>query len=230
MKEYPRIYSLSTLGIIHHQDNNYIFHPARTDFIGDSGSGKSIIADLLQLIFVGSSAFRSATVTVKEKREPDGLVLRTPGKSTDYGYAFVNIEVSEGQFVTAGAYLESTSKATRPFIVQAGLAIEQGDFTPMSKPLYASDFQNEEYIFTLSEMIEHMEERGLVFKDWQRISYFHKALYKNKILPLDLTDKDKVLKDYDELKALAYANKHDDVVAKVISMVPTFRHEERAVV
>jgi len=196
MKEYPRIYSLSTLGIIHHQDNNYIFHPARTDFIGDSGSGKSIIADLLQLIFVGSSAFRSATVTVKEKREPDGLVLRTPGKSTDYGYAFVNIEVSEGQFVTAGAYLESTSKATRPFIVQAGLAIEQGDFTPMSKPLYASDFQNEEYIFTLSEMIEHMEERGLVFKDWQRISYFHKALYKNKILPLDLTDKDKVLKDY----------------------------------
>lgn len=196
MKKYPRIYSLSTIGIIHHQENNYIFHPARTDFIGDSGSGKSIVADLLQLIFVGSSAFRSATVTVKDKREPDGLVLRSPSKSLDYGYAFVNIEVAEGQFITAGAYLENTSKATRPFIVQAGLAIEQGDFIPMPKPLYAADFQENDYIFPLDEMIEQMEERELVFKDWQRISYYHKALYKNKILPLDLTDKDKVLKDY----------------------------------
>lgn len=55
MKKYPRIYSLSTIGIIHHQKNDYIFHPYCTDFIGDSDSGKSIIADLLQLIFVGSS-------------------------------------------------------------------------------------------------------------------------------------------------------------------------------
>lgn len=196
MKNYPRIYSLSTVGIIHHQENDYIFHPARTDFIGDSGSGKSIIADLLQLIFVGSSAFRSATVTVKDKREPDGLVLRSPGKSLDYGYAFVNIEVANGQFITAGAYLESNSKATRPFIVQTGLAIEQGDFTPMPKPLYAADFQDGEFIFPLDEMIEQMEEKELVFKDWQRISYYHKTLYKNKILPLDLSDKDKILKDY----------------------------------
>ena len=96
MKKYPRIYSLSTVGIIHHQENDYIFHPARTDFIGDSGSGKSIIADLLQLIFVGASAFRSATIPVQGKREPDGLVLRSPGKSLDYGYAFVNIEVADG--------------------------------------------------------------------------------------------------------------------------------------
>ena len=59
MKKYPRIYSLSTIGIIHHQKNDYIFHPYCTDFIGDSDSGKSIIADLLQLIFVGSSVFRS---------------------------------------------------------------------------------------------------------------------------------------------------------------------------
>ena len=41
MKKYPRIYSLSTIGIIHHQKNDYIFHPYCTDFIGDSDSGKS---------------------------------------------------------------------------------------------------------------------------------------------------------------------------------------------
>lgn len=196
MKKYPRIYSLSTVGIIHHQENDYIFHPFRTDFIGDSGSGKSIIADLLQLIFVGSFAFRSATIPVKDKREPDGLVLRSPGKSLDYGYALVNIEIANGQFITVGAYLESTSKATRPFIVQAGLTIEQDEFAPMSKPLYAIDFQDGKYIIPLDEIIEYMEEKELVFKEWQRISYFHKVLYKNKILPLDLTDKDKALKDY----------------------------------
>ncbi|WP_348726326.1 hypothetical protein [Parabacteroides goldsteinii] len=196
MKKYPRIYSLSTVGIIHHQENDYIFHPARTDFIGDSGSGKSIIADLLQLIFVGASAFRSATIPVQGKREPDGLVLRSPGKSLDYGYAFVNIEVADGKFITAGAYLESTSKATRPFVVQAGLAIEQGEFSPMTKPLYAAYFQDDECIIPLEDIIEYMEEKNLIFKDWQRISFFHKVLYKNKILPLDLTDKDKVLKDY----------------------------------
>lgn len=50
MKNYPRIYSLSTLGLIHHYENDYLFHNMRTDFVGDSGSGKSIIADLLQLI------------------------------------------------------------------------------------------------------------------------------------------------------------------------------------
>ena len=61
MKNYPRIYSLSTLGLIHHYENDYLFHNMRTDFVGDSGSGKSIIADLLQLIFAGSEMFESAT-------------------------------------------------------------------------------------------------------------------------------------------------------------------------
>lgn len=92
--------------------------------------------------------------------------------------------------------MESTSKTTRPFIIQASLSIEQGDFISISRPIYAADFQNKEYILPLDEMIERMEERDLVFKDWQRISYFHKALYKNKILPLDLTDKEKALRDY----------------------------------
>ena len=124
MKKYPRIYSLSTIGIIHHQKNDYIFHPYCTDFIGDSDSGKSIIADLLQLIFVGSSVFRSATIPVKDRREPDGLVLRSPGKSLDYGYAFVNIEIANGQFV-----------------VQAGLTIEQDDSAPCRSLFMPSIFK-----------------------------------------------------------------------------------------
>ena len=49
---YPRIYSLSTVGILKHYIHDYLFHPTRTDFVGANGVGKSIIADLLQMIFV----------------------------------------------------------------------------------------------------------------------------------------------------------------------------------
>ena len=47
-KNFPRIYSLSTVGIRNHYNSDYRFHPFRTDFVGDSGVGKSIIADVLQ--------------------------------------------------------------------------------------------------------------------------------------------------------------------------------------
>ncbi|MEQ9299647.1 MAG: hypothetical protein RIF33_13825 [Cyclobacteriaceae bacterium] len=94
MKQFPRIYSLSTLGLIHHQEFDYEFHPLRTDFIGESGSGKSMIGDLLQLIFVGSEAFESAT-TGMDHRKPSGMVLEhKKGKGTDFAYAFLNIETS----------------------------------------------------------------------------------------------------------------------------------------
>ena len=105
MKNYPRIYSLSTLGLIHHYENDQLFHNMRTDFVGDSGSGKSIIADLLQLIFVGSEMFESATRTMDEKRELDGLVLRTPPKGIDIGYAFLNIEIQSRHYIVIGCYL-----------------------------------------------------------------------------------------------------------------------------
>lgn len=36
----------------------------------------------------------------------------------------------------------------------------------MSKPLYAIDFQDGEYIIPLDEIIEYMEEKELVFKEW----------------------------------------------------------------
>ena len=61
MKSYPYIHSLSTIGLIHHYNNDYVFNRFRTDFTGDSGTGKSMIADLLQLIFVGSNQFEAAT-------------------------------------------------------------------------------------------------------------------------------------------------------------------------
>ena len=160
MKNYPRIYSLSTLGLIHHYENDYLFHNMRTDFVGDSGSGKSIIADLLQLIFVGSEMFESATRTMDEKRELDGLVLRTPHKGIDIGYAFLNIEIQSRHYIVIGCYLESNSKRTKPFIIQ-GSSDPKANLLPIGQPLQTKDFKREGNICPLDDLLSQMEEKGL---------------------------------------------------------------------
>ncbi len=70
MKQYPRIFSVSTVGIIYHNNSDYLIHPLRTDFTGGSGSGKSVVADLMQLIFIAKKEYwESATeVMTNEKR------------------------------------------------------------------------------------------------------------------------------------------------------------------
>lgn len=196
MKNYPQLHSLSTAGIIHHQENDYLFHPERTDFIGDSASGKTIIADLLQLIFVGSTAFRSATATLKERRDPNGLVLTTSGRGSNIAYAFLNIEMANEQYVVIGAYIESTDAHTKPFIIQTSIDIENGKLAPMPRPLKASDFKNDDYIYDLDELTNVMEDKQLIFKKWEKISPYHRILYRNNILPLNLASNDKTLSDY----------------------------------
>jgi len=199
MKNYPRLHSLSTLGLIHHQECDYIFHPSRTDFMGDSASGKSIIADLLQLIFVGSTVFKSSTSTIKEPRDPDGLVLKTPGKGTDIAYAFINIEMADEQFITIGAYFESVNKYTKPFIIQSSIEIENDTLMPMSIPLQVSDLKNGDDVYALDELPDIMDSRDLVFSKWDKFSTYHRILYNNGILPLDLTASEKTLKDYAQI-------------------------------
>ena len=71
---YPRIYSLSTIGIKQHYNADYLFHNNRTDFSGESGSGKSMVSDMIQLILIGSANFESSTDGNKP-REVKGMVL-----------------------------------------------------------------------------------------------------------------------------------------------------------
>ncbi|WP_157608548.1 hypothetical protein [Roseivirga seohaensis] len=196
MKEFPRLYSLSTLGLIHHQDFNYRFHPLRTDFIGDSGTGKSMISDLLQLIFVGSAAFESATKGTDE-RKPAGMVLQSTGRGTDMGYAFLNVEVKQSQFIGLGVYIESTGSHTEAFIVQSGYNFEQ--LTSFAKPLETQHFSKNEEILPLDVLKEHLENEGLICESWQRLKSYHEILYNNNLLPLNLAENDKTLKDFAQI-------------------------------
>lgn len=194
MKAFPRIYSLSTLGLRHHQEFDYRFHPFRTDFIGESGCGKSMIADLLQLIIVGSEAFESATGALDE-RTPDGMVLRTKySRGTELGYAFLNIQLSENEFLVIGSYLESSHKYAIPFIIQAGYDFDR--LQPLAHPLLVSNFYVEDTIPTLDELKQHADSKNYFCKSFSHRKRYHEFLFKYRILSIDLTVSEKILKDY----------------------------------
>ncbi len=91
MSNYPRIYSLSTAGIRQHNNADYLLHPIRTDFTGDNGLGKSVIADLMQLIFIPKRyMWKPGTEGVgKNDRKIEGIPLNKD--YVEHGYTFINI-------------------------------------------------------------------------------------------------------------------------------------------
>jgi exonuclease SbcC len=196
MKDYPRIKRLSTLGIVHHQNFDYEFSPFRTDFVGEGGAGKSMISDLLQLICVGTKAFHSPTKSTGP-RKPYTMVLRTEGKGTDMGYAFINIEKAKNQYLVIGIYLES-SGTSNMFIIQDGNNFDiDTQLIPFSKLLGVEDFQRNNIIFPINELKEHIQNNlNLTCISWERIANYHKILFNNNILPIDLSLNNKTLENY----------------------------------
>ncbi|MEJ5960753.1 hypothetical protein [Pedobacter immunditicola] len=195
MKSYPRIFSLSTLGLIHHQEFDYRFHEFRTDFVGESGAGKSMIADLLQLIFVGSDAFESATKATGE-RKPTGMVLEESGKSrsNSIGYAFLNIEVAIQKYLVIGTCIETGNRSTHSFIIQQGF--DYDPIIPLSNPIVYADFLKDDQILPIDLLKDHVLERGYFCESWLKPKKFHEILFKEQILPMDLASGDRLLKDY----------------------------------
>lgn len=186
---FPRIYSLSTIGIKQHFNADYLFHPYRTDFSGESGSGKSMIADMIQLILVGSGEFQSATDGNKD-RDVKGMLLGTKGKTSSRGYIFLNVEVKPKQYIVIGAYIESTSNVAEMFIVQNGYDWEV--LTPLNNPIFTKDLIINDKVETLNSLCEKIEFARV--KSFRRKNY-HQILYDNEILSLDLT-KEETLKAY----------------------------------
>ncbi|MDR2653501.1 MAG: hypothetical protein LBC68_14545 [Prevotellaceae bacterium] len=174
-KNYPRIYSLSTVGIRNHYNADYRFHPFRTDFAGDSGVGKSIIADILQLIFVGEREFKSATDSSSEREAKKLIVER-------YGYVFLNIATDTEKYIVIGMYISKTS--IDPFIIQANLGLDV--FEPLSEPVLSKDFMQGNDIIELQNLPEQMKENKQAYAVKLSLNKYHELLEQNKILPIDL--------------------------------------------
>ncbi len=189
---FPRIFSLSTIGIKQHFNTDYLFHPYRTDFSGESGSGKSMIADMIQLVLIGSSEFKSSTDGNKH-RDVKGMLIDLKGKSSSRGYVFLNIETSLKKFITIGVYIESTSNVAEMFIVQN--SYDWNTLTPLNQPIRTKDFIIDNKIDTIGNLCEKIESCQIkTFKTKK----FHQILYDNNILSLDLT-KDENLKSYSSI-------------------------------
>ncbi len=187
--KYPRIYSLSTIGIKQHFNCDYRFHPLRTDFSGESGSGKSMVADMIQLILVGSSVYKSSTESNKA-RDPKGMVLQTK-KKYSVGYIFLNVEIAPNKYIVIGSYIESSHNKVLPFIIQNGYDWEE-NLTYLNKPIFFKELLVNDRLLPIDTLIKSLDSFNM--KTFNRKD-FHRILYRNEILSLDL-NKGKTLENY----------------------------------
>ena len=204
-ENYPRIFSLSTLGINYHGYQDYLFHPVRTDFVGESGFGKSMIGDMLQLIFVGASEFRSGTeVDTGNRRRPEGMVLLQKGQNR-FGYVFSNIEVAPDNFIVVGMYIEASVGRTSPFIIQAGFDWNpKARLEPLTTPIMHHDFLQAETLLPIESFQEKMhnltdEEPRVIEIFKNRTHKYHTLLRQNDILPIDPGNDPQKLKNYAQI-------------------------------
>jgi DNA repair exonuclease SbcCD ATPase subunit len=202
---YPRIYSLSTVGILKHYIHDYLFHPTRTDFVGANGVGKSIIADLLQMIFVyDKDLIKFGTDGVKKEERQ----INTLPYKTKCAYCFLNIELNAGTFITIGIQINSQKgKRIIPFVItkQADitlkineLALEKEELIFAKDLLKGKEIGEKEIVDIQDLAIFLYEKHGLrlnFFSNNETINNYYKFLYDKNILPLNLSQ-DKNLKAF----------------------------------
>ena len=106
MNKLPLIHSISTVNVVKHYNQDYLIHDTRTDFTGPNGIGKSLLADLLQILFIAErKKIRFGTDSVKkEYRQIHTIPYKGPN-----AYFFINIEVEHKMYLTFGVNIPNTS-------------------------------------------------------------------------------------------------------------------------
>jgi len=199
MKNFPRIYSISTVGLIFHYHSDYLLHPFRTDFNGESGIGKSMVADLLQLIFVAKRKYYKPGTdsTGGTGRDPETLPLDS------IGYAFINIQKSETRYLTVGVHIQRNTGAVIPFVIQKGIHWDKNSFFEYhDRILLHSDFLTERNQIPDIDFLKKqiLKPKGFILESFHSdISRYHQLLYFNQILPMDLSQDDEKLNTYSQI-------------------------------
>ncbi len=184
------IYSISTVGIRQHFNQDYLLHEDRTDFTGSNGSGKSIIADLMQIIFVANKRYIKFGTEAKERN-----IHTIPYHSQNEAYSFLNIRIAENQYIVIGVCISSkTGVSLKPFTITAntdlGLKIEENTF---STPLYYKDFLAPSgRVQNLKELAIHINKgKGLKLTSFvhsENMNEYYDFLYQKEILPINLSN------------------------------------------
>jgi len=210
---YPKIYSLSTVGILKHYVHDYLIHPLRTDFIGPNGVGKSIIADLLQLLFIyDTDVIKFGTDGIKQHERS---IYTLPYK-TGLAYCFLNVEVEKGKFVIIGITL-SSQKGVRitPFVITKTAELTESlNKLVLSKDeiLLAKDVISTGAIPDLKTLsIQLFNKNGVYlnsFKSKEDVKRYYQFLYDKEILSINLAVETnynafaKVIQSFSRAKAL----------------------------
>ena len=195
-KKYPRIYSISTVGITRHNNIDLLVHPLRTDFTGQSGTGKSLIAaDIPQLILTAGKFYKSATSS-NDPREYNELPL----KKLNAAYAFMNLEVQKGKFITIGVMIKRSPKQLSPFIIQGQMGID-ADKNPKFKLIdrvirYKDFYENGELLTPENFQRKFDKQQIYLTTFYHKTKEYHKLLKENKIVHLDLSEDENLQKQY----------------------------------
>lgn len=214
---YPKIYSLSTVGMIKHYNHDYLFHHERTDFIGPNGVGKSILADLLQLLFIyDKELIKFGTEDVKETR----YIHTLPYQST-CAYCFLNIIVQEDKFITIGVQIHSQDrKRLIPFVITKSTELSN-DLSQLvldgKEILFSKDFTVNNTIPDIQDLAEWLnDERKLkltFFKNREEVQDYYNFLSNKEILPINLSRENnlkafaKVIQSFSKAKTLKLSGK-----------------------
>ncbi len=195
MDNYPKIYSINTVGIRQHYNADYLLHPIRTDFTGNNGVGKSIIADLMQLIFIPHrNDWKSGGTednNAKNLRKIETIPLQK--EFIQFAYVFLNIERSKGKYVTIGVYIPRNTTPIRPFIISKNP--DESNLKSYNTPLFSKDFISQKRILDIvknnNELGKHLYDKYDLhlhsFYQSEEIKKYHQILYNNLILDIDLT-------------------------------------------
>ncbi|WP_290708041.1 hypothetical protein [Flavihumibacter sp. CACIAM 22H1] len=208
---------MSTVGLIKHYNNDYLLHPERTDFIGANGVGKSILADILQLMFIyDKEHIKFGTEDVKETR-----YIHTLPYLTACAYCFLNIAIQKDTFLTIGIQIHSQErKRIIPFVIArtaelhhnlSALALNKDEL------LLSKDFIVNGMIPEIQELASLLnDQRNLkltYFKNKDAVQEYYNFLSSKEILPINLSRENnlkafaKVIQSFSKAKTLKLSGK-----------------------
>lgn len=216
---HPRLYSISTVCLLKHYNQNYLLHSLRTDFTGSNGVGKSIISDLFQIVFIADTRYiKFATEGIDKKKRK---IEKLPYES-GIGYAFFNVEVNKGEFIILGAAIFSQGhQLIKPFIITSSIDLQHDKLDlhtfNANKLLFSNSFLKPDgEPYALDELARILPERQNLylhaFSSKEDRSIYYEWLYKRGVLPINLVKEGnlkafaKVIQSFSKSKALDIDN------------------------